>query len=483
SPMKKMRDTVDPDCKFVGDPIPDVEARQWWPHRYDEKLNFFPIAEDDDLFAVAHYQQAQIAINDFVNLGDDADEERDHFIGRIVEFFCTTDGRAVATVQWFFKAEDTVIEEANARLVDSKRVFISDVKDDNPLDSIVSKINIVKVSPNVDLVAKKVAIPPCNFYYDMSYSLEYNTFSNIPTATVGTSDDGSSCEKSATRYKSKKDFLGSQLEKSEITLLDLYSGCGAMSTGLCFGASFSGVNLVTVRHEKAENFLSLLKKWEKLCARFSLIGSVCSQTPDSLLLVNDENDVDVDVDDSRPEDPSGEFEVERLTHICFGHPNKRKEVGLHFKGDVDVICGGPPCQGISSNNRVRNTAEPLNDEKNRQLVVFMDIVQFLKPRYVLMENVVDLLKFSNGFLGKYAVSRLVSMDYQARLGIMAAGAYGLPQFRARAFLWGARPSERNVVAYDESDPKKLKEALVLHNAISDLPSVTNDEHRDERPYE
>jgi DNA (cytosine-5)-methyltransferase 1 len=35
-------------------------------------------------------------------------------------------------------------------------------------------------------------------------------------------------------------------EKSEWSLLDLYSGCGAMSTGLCFGASISGIKLVTV---------------------------------------------------------------------------------------------------------------------------------------------------------------------------------------------------------------------------------------------
>lgn len=35
-------------------------------------------------------------------------------------------------------------------------------------------------------------------------------------------------------------------EKTEWTLLDLYAGCGAMSTGLCFGASISGINLVTV---------------------------------------------------------------------------------------------------------------------------------------------------------------------------------------------------------------------------------------------
>jgi DNA (cytosine-5)-methyltransferase 1 len=71
----------------------------------------------------------------------------------------------------------------------------------------------------------------------------------------------------------------------------------------------------------------------------------------------------------------------------------------------------------------------------------MDIVEFLKPMYVLMENVVDILKFAKGTLGRYAISRLVHMRYQARLGIMAAGSYGLPQFRLRAFLWGCHHSQ------------------------------------------
>lgn len=77
----------------------------------------------------------------------------------------------------------------------------------------------------------------------------------------------------------------------------------------------------------------------------------------------------------------------------------------------------------------------------------MDIVKFLKPKYVLMENVVDMLRFDKASLGRYALSRLVHMKYQARLGIIAAGCYGLPQFRLRVFLWGAHHSEVNFFFY------------------------------------
>ena len=101
---------------------------------------------------------------------------------------------------------------------------------------------------------------------------------------------------------------------------------------------------------------------------------------------------------------------------------------------------GAPCQGISGFNRFRDAKNPLKDEKNQQIVTFMDFVAYLKPKFVLMENVADILKFSDGFLGKYAVSRLIALNYQTRLGIMVAGSYGLPQVRMRAFLWGALPT-------------------------------------------
>ena len=64
------------------------------------------------------------------------------------------------------------------------------------------------------------------------------------------------------------------------------------------------------------------------------------------------------------------------------------------------------------------------------------MVQHLKPRYVLMENVVELVKFAYDFLGCYALGRLIGMNYRVWMGMMAAGAYRLPQFPMCVFLWG-----------------------------------------------
>lgn len=46
----------------------------------------------------------------------------------------------------------------------------------------------------------------------------------------------------------EKAVMPSKISQSSMSVLDLYSGCGAMSTGLCFGASMSRLNLVTVSY-------------------------------------------------------------------------------------------------------------------------------------------------------------------------------------------------------------------------------------------
>ncbi|XP_014521432.1 putative DNA (cytosine-5)-methyltransferase CMT1 isoform X1 [Vigna radiata var. radiata] len=575
---------------FVGKPIPVTEACAKWPHRYPSQgkkkdaRNISKEATNDNnevMLAKCHYRQAEIDGTVF-NLDDDAyvkaEDGKPDYIARIVEIFETVDNEPYFMARWFYRAEDTVIK-GHCDLVDKKRVFLSDVKDENPLDCIVSKVKIVKLTPNVSLTVEKRKIPPCDYYYDMKYTLPYLTFSNIVDETDKSESDASSTvssEGGSSDCSNDNPTNGKTIEKnssnsSEWALLDLYSGCGAMSTGLCLGATLAEVKLVTrwavdinsyackslkqnhpetqVRNEPAENFLELIKAWAKLCEEFGLLGSERSESGSDMEEdENDEETMDVKKEESEEDHSDSEdFEVEKLLAICHGDPNNVKKPGLYFKvrwmgydssydtwepidglsdckdalkdfvtkgykkkllplpGDAHFICGGPPCQGVSGFNRFRNAAAPLEDIKNKQLIVYMDIIDFLKPKYVLMENVVDILKFSGGYLGRYAIGRLVAMNYQARMGMMAAGSYGVPQFRMRVFLWGARPTEKLppyplpthevvsrgfvptefeeiTVAYDNKDTCKLGDALLLEDALSDLPPVTNDEKQDERNY-
>ncbi|KAF9588612.1 hypothetical protein IFM89_013699 [Coptis chinensis] len=72
----------------------------------------------------------------------------------------------------------------------------------------------------------------------------------------------------------------------------------------------------------------------------------------------------------------------------------------------------------------------------------MDIIQYLKPKYVLMENVVDIVNFFGGYLGRLALGHLVAMNKRDWDYVLVVGCYGLPQFRMCAFFWGACSTEK-----------------------------------------
>uniref|UniRef100_A0A0D3G4P2 DNA (cytosine-5-)-methyltransferase n=1 Tax=Oryza barthii TaxID=65489 RepID=A0A0D3G4P2_9ORYZ len=568
-----MLETDDGSCFFVGDAVPGDEARKQWPHRYEindqimkkdkrTSSQTFSNAGKAVLDVKCHYLQAKVSRYTFC-IGECAfgPEGKPNYIGRLLEFFETKTGECYFRVQWFFTAEDTVIGE-QAQSHDPRRLFYSDLTDDNLLDCIVSKVTIVQVPPSVD--GKSKSVPSSDYYYDMKYSIDYSTFSTIEMED--TDDLMQSCYTSRINDKMKKIDVNKKhkspvLEKMELSLLDLYCGCGGMSTGLCLGARGGGVNLsarwaidddeiacesfrnnhpeTRVRNETTDDFLELLKEWEKLCKTYVKH----SRTKACVDSTTESNNETPDCSTVPPE----EFEVWKLVDICFGDPNKVSKHGLYFKvrwkgygphhdtwepveglrnckeairdfvieghrqrilprpGDVDVVCGGPPCQGISGYNRNREFEAPFKCEKNKQIIVFMDVVQFLKPKYVYMENVLDILKFADATLARYALSRLVAMHYQARLGIMAAGCYGLPQFRMRVFLLGCHSKEklppfplptheaivkngcplafeRNLVGWPNDTPMQLARPIVLEDILSDLPEVANGESRDEMLY-
>nr|GFB98019.1 DNA (cytosine-5)-methyltransferase 1 [Tanacetum cinerariifolium] len=211
--------------------------------------------------AKKHYTQALVDGRVHFKLGDDgyvqASENEDSYICRVIEMFEGVDDILYFRAQWFYRAKDTIIG-ACSNLIDNKRIFLSEVKDDNQLDCLIQKLKIVRVPLNVN---------------------------NEGDALESDSTISSECAGNEASPDSKK---------SELRMLDLYSGCGAMSTGLCLGANMADVNLVTrwavdlsqyacaslklnhpeteVRNESAEDFLSLLKEWAVLCQTFNVAG-------------------------------------------------------------------------------------------------------------------------------------------------------------------------------------------------------------------
>ena len=65
---------------------------------------------------------------------------------------------------------------------------------------------------------------------------------------------------------------------------------------------------------------------------------------------------------------------------------------------MDLIVGGPPCQGFSSLNRKKDKSKNImKDAKNQQVLTFIEYVKYFRPKCVLMENVTGMLQNSERF--------------------------------------------------------------------------------------
>jgi DNA (cytosine-5)-methyltransferase 1 len=127
---------------------------------------------------------------------------------------------------------------------------------------------------------------------------------------------------------------------------------------------------------------------------------------------------------------------------------------------IDVVFGGPPCQGFSAIGK-RNIADP----RNALIGEFCRLVSELKPRYFVMENVAGLMYAKSRFILDRALHRLRDdgYDWVSPIRILDAQNYGVPQRRRRVFVLGFRAGE------DPPEyPKASKRSVTVWHAISDL---------------
>ncbi|KAI4986962.1 hypothetical protein ZWY2020_019592 [Hordeum vulgare] len=204
---------------------------------------------EEEIAARCHYTSA--CVDDAIfKLSDDvyvkAGPNEENYIGRITEFFEGTDNGLYFTCRWFFRVEDTELLDVHDHNHDPKRVFLSEEKNDNVIESTISKVNIIYVDPSKTPQERDQLISNSDLYYEMSYSVAYSTFETIPAENDGATDSEVASDISCEEGKPVADPAASSGARRETTtLLDLYSGCGAMSTGLCLGAALSGINLNT----------------------------------------------------------------------------------------------------------------------------------------------------------------------------------------------------------------------------------------------
>lgn len=113
-----------------------------------------------------------------------------------------------------------------------------------------------------------------------------------------------------------------------------------------------------------------------------------------------------------------------------------EEIEEKFKG-VDIICGGPPCQGFS-------VAGPsqygIIDKRNTLIMEFYRFIKVLKPQYCILENVKGILNgkmnATQKALNTYR-EELKKIGYETKVFVLQAADFGVPQYRERVFVIGS----------------------------------------------
>ena len=183
-----------------------------------------------------------------------------------------------------------------------------------------------------------------------------------------------------------------------ISVVDLFSGCGGMSFGLSEASSALGRR---VRHAfAAEHDQDIANVFQK------------NLRPDQLHI----------------------GDIAEIIDGIIGQAPTQAEKGLiEQTGKVDLLCGGPPCQGHSDlNNYTRR-----NDPRNSLYFTMARAAEILKPSAVIIENVPGVKRDRTGNFGR-TILALEEQGYSVEVRTLNAKDYGVPQSRKRTFVFAAQ---------------------------------------------
>ncbi len=143
--------------------------------------------------------------------------------------------------------------------------------------------------------------------------------------------------------------------------------------------------------------------------------------------------------------------------------------------DIDLIIGGPPCQAYSTVGK-----RLINDPRGKLFQDYFRILQEIKPKIFLLENVKGLLSMQGGEMLSTMLSLFKSLGYNVDYKLLNSADYGIPQIRERVIIIGTKLNKKFI--YPESSHcnqeeeqtffnQNLKPYLTLADAISDLPFI------------
>lgn len=145
---------------------------------------------------------------------------------------------------------------------------------------------------------------------------------------------------------------------------------------------------------------------------------------------------------------------------------KAKIEAQDFTEEIDLIAGGPPCQGFSLMGK-----RQLEDPRNQLIFEYLRIIQELQPKYFIFENVAGIAAGNHKQLLTELISQFEKMGYTITkpVQVLDAALYGAPQKRKRLFLLGSR---QDVKPISYPQPHKISASLTtIEQAIADLAQI------------
>lgn len=128
--------------------------------------------------------------------------------------------------------------------------------------------------------------------------------------------------------------------------------------------------------------------------------------------------------------------------------------------DIDVIIGGPPCQGFSNANK--NYVE-LDDPRNKLFFEFVKFVELAQPKVVVIENVPQIITKDDGYAKDRITEIFTERGYSVTNAILDASDYGVPQKRLRNFFIITKGEK-----FDLSRIMKSDVQITVRDAIGEL---------------
>lgn len=142
--------------------------------------------------------------------------------------------------------------------------------------------------------------------------------------------------------------------------------------------------------------------------------------------------------------------------------------------NVDVIVGGPPCQGFSIAGNIGRTF--INDERNKLFKEFVRFVSFIQPKMFVMENVAAMASHLKGKTIEAITEAFerTGMGYSVKWEVLNSVNYGVAQERRRIVVVGVRNDLDTIFSY----PLKSERIYTIKEVIEDLPVLKSGETSD-----